>query len=187
LTAVTLCFPVDDKFFLMPFIFCPEDNIKIRAKKDKVPYELWEKEGYLISTPGNVTDYQYIISKLVELQKLFNIEKIAVDRWNSTFLITKLQEEGFNVETFGQGFSSMTGPTRAFERLTLNGSLFHTGHPILRWAVGNVMLKVDPSGNQKPDKEGSTERIDPVIASIMSLALAGAAESIGSYNISWSQ
>ena len=185
LTAVSLCFPIDDKVIVLPFIFCPEDNIAIRAKKDKVPYEQWEKDGYLIATPGNVVDYQYIIQKLVQLQALYNIKKIALDRWNSTFLITKLQEEGFDVVTFGQGFASMTGPTRAFERMTLNCSLVHTGNPILRWSVGNVMLKIDASGNQKPDKENSTERIDPVIASIMALAMAGASETTGNYNISW--
>ena len=169
LTALSLCFYKDDKYYLFVFPFCPQDNIKMRTRKDKVPYEMWQQQGFLTATPGNATDYDYVLKKLNDLSVDYNISAICIDRWNSSYLSTKLMDLGFNVIAFGQGFASMASPVRAMERLVLNKGIIHNNHPVLRWCLSNVILKVDAAGNAKADKAKSRERIDLVVSSLMAL------------------
>lgn len=169
LTALSLCFYKDDKYHIFCYAFCPNDGIKMRSRRDKVAYELWQQQGHLIGTPGNATDYDYVLNMLQTLSKDYNILSIAIDRWNSSYLSTKLMEHGFNVVAFGQGFASMASPVRAMERLVLSKGLVHNNNPILRWCMSNVILKVDAAGNAKADKSKSRERIDLVISSLMAL------------------
>jgi phage terminase large subunit-like protein len=169
LTSLSLCFYKDEKYTIFTYPFCPSENIQMRSKRDKVPYELWRDKGYLTATDGNATDYQFIINKLQTLSSDYNITGIAVDRWNSSFLTTKLMELGFNVIAFGQGFQSMSSPIKLMERLVLNKQLLHDNHPVLRWCISNVILKIDPAGNCKADKAKSRDRIDCVISALMAL------------------
>lgn len=169
LTALALCFYRNEKYYLFVHCFCPEDGIKVRSRRDKVPYELWEKDGYLTATPGNATDYDYVLSFLKKLSNDYNVSAVLIDRWNSSYLSTKLMEEGFTVLAFGQGFASMASPVRAMERLVLSKGLQHDNNPVVRWAMSNVILKVDAAGNAKADKAKSRERIDPIVASLMAL------------------
>ena len=138
-------------------------------KRDERVYELWKKEEYLTATEGNATDYEYVLQYLNNLSKDYNIATIAVDRWNSTYLTNKLMDVGFNVVAFGQGFQSMCSPTKAMERCILNQTIIHDNNPIFRWCMSNVILKMDAAGNCKPDKSKSRERIDVIIAALMSL------------------
>jgi len=186
LTALSLCFYKNDKYYIFSKAFCPSDNIKARSRRDKVPYELWEQQGHLISTPGNATDYEYILKTLDTLSKDYNISGICIDRWNSSYLSTKLMEHGFNVIAFGQGFASMASPVRAMERLVLNKGIAHDKNPILRWCMSNVILKVDAAGNAKADKSKSRERIDLVISSLMALEECSKTNyQTGTGNVSW--
>jgi phage terminase large subunit-like protein len=186
LTALVLCFCKNEKYYLFSYPFCPSDGIRIRSRKDKVPYELWQQQGHLISTPGNATDYDYVLNKLQELSKDHNIAGICIDRWNSSYLSTKLMELGFNVIAFGQGFKDMASPVRAMERLVLNKGIIHDNHPVLRWCMSNVILKVDAAGNSKADKAKSRERIDLVVASLMALEETSKQNyNIGGSNIVW--
>ena len=83
--------------------------------------------------------------------------------------VQALQDDGFTMVPFGQGFKDMSNPTKDLMRLVLEQSLRHDGHPILRWCMDNVFVRTDPAGNIKPDKEKSTEKIDGVVALIMAL------------------
>jgi phage terminase large subunit-like protein len=186
LTALSLVFYKQEKFYAFVHCFCPEDNIKMRSRKDKVPYELWQKQGWLTATPGNCTDYDYVLKHLTDISKDYNVANVAIDRWNSSYLSTKLLEQGFAVINFGQGFASMASPVRAMERLVLSKGFIHDKNPVLRWAMSNVILKIDAAGNAKADKAKSRERIDPVIASLMALEEASKnAFDAGDTNISW--
>jgi phage terminase large subunit-like protein len=186
LTALSLCFYKDDKYHVFTFPFCPAENILARSRRDKVPYELWQQQGYLLSTPGNATDYDYVIKKIEELSVNFDIKAICLDRWNSSFLSTKLMERGFNVIAFGQGFASMASPVRAMERLVLSKGIIHDKHPVLRWCISNVILKVDAAGNSKCDKAKSRDRIDCVISTLMALEECSKANhSSGAAEVSW--
>ena len=172
ITAFVLVFPPideDDKYQILPFFWIPEDNIDLRVRRDHVPYDIWEKQGFLHTTEGNVVHYGYIENFIDELGAKFNIREIAFDRWGAVQMVQNLEGLGFTVVPFGQGFKDMSPPTKELMRLTLDGKLAHGNHPVLNWMVDNIFVKTDPAGNIKPDKEKSTEKIDGAVATVMAL------------------
>lgn len=126
-------------------------------------------EGYIQTTEGNVVHYGFIEKFIEELGKKYNIKEIAFDRWGATQKVQNLEDLGFTVVPFGQGFKDMSPASNELMRLVLSGNLAHNGNPVLRWMMDNIFVRKDPAGNIKPDKEKSTEKIDGVIATIMAL------------------
>ena len=185
LTACVLVFPPlepEGDYVILPRFWIPEDNLWERAKRDRVPYDAWLRAGLLTATPGNVIDYAWILAQLAEDAGRFDLREVAFDRWGSAKVITDLQELGFRVDEkagggpllvqFGQGFASMAGPMKELEKLILAGRLSHGGHKVLTWNADNLVVRIDPAGNVKPDKEKSIERIDGMVALCMALARA---------------
>lgn len=172
ITALVLMFPPrdeDEKYILLPFFWVPEETIPQRVKAASVPYDIWERQGYLLSTEGNVIHYDFIEKLINDLAEKYHIVEIAVDRWNATQMIQNLEGDGFTMVPFGQGFASMSGPTKDFYRLLMEGKIIHGGHPVLRWMAGNVVVDTDPAGNIKVTKAKSKEKIDGIVAAIMAL------------------
>ena len=172
ITALVLMFPPrdkDEKYIVLPFFWVPEDTIPRRVKANSVPYDVWEKQGHILATEGNVIHYDFIEKFIYDLAEKYHILEIAVDRWNATQMIQNLEGEGFTIVPFGQGFSSMSAPTKEFYRLLMEGQIIHGGHPVLRWMAGNVVIDTDPAGNIKVTKAKSKEKIDGIVAAIMAL------------------
>lgn len=172
ITALVLIFPPRDeeeKYVLLPYFWIPEETIPRRVKANSVPYDIWEKQGYIMSTEGNVIHYDFIEKFIVDLSEKYHILEIAVDRWNATQMIQNLEGEGFTIVPFGQGFSSMSAPTKEFYRLLMEGRIIHGGNPVLRWMAGNVVIDTDPAGNIKVTKAKSKEKLDGIVAAIMAL------------------
>lgn len=170
LTAFALVFvPVDGIFDVLCQFFMPEDNIRERVRKDKVPYDVWVRQGLITPTPGNVIDTDFIFKAIKDKATFYNLKDLAYDRWGATKLAIDLQNDGIPVFPMGQGFASMSPPTKELLTLTLQKRIRHGGHPILKWMASNVAVKQDPAGNVKPDKSKSTERIDGIVALIMAL------------------
>lgn len=172
ITAFVLIFPPtadDDKYYVLPYFWIPEDNLKLRVKRDHVPYDVWQKQGFLKTTEGNVIHYGFIESFIEELGKKYNIKQIAFDRWGAVQMVQNLEGLGFTVVPFGQGYKDMSPPTKELMKVTLEQKIAHGGHPVLSWMMDNVYVRTDPAGNIKPDKEKSTEKIDGVVALIMAL------------------
>lgn len=172
ITALVLIFPPRDeneKYVLLPYFWIPEETIPRRVKANSVPYDIWEKQGYIMSTEGNVIHYDFIEKFIIYLSEKYHILEIAVDRWNATQMIQNLEGEGFTIVPFGQGFSSMLAPTKEFYRLLMEGRIIHGGNPVLRWMAGNVVIDTDPAGNIKVTKAKSKEKIDGIVAAIMAL------------------
>jgi phage terminase large subunit-like protein len=169
LTALVLVFPVGDEYKILPFFWCPQEGIVERSRRDGVRYDLWAQHGQLTSTEGNVIDYRSILKKLDELRKVYEIREIAYDRWGAPKISQELIEAGFKIIPFGQGFGSMSAPTKELLTLTLAKRMVHGGHPVLRWNMDNMVVRTDPAGNVKPDKEKARQRIDGAVALIMGL------------------
>ena len=172
ITAFVLVFPPldeDDKYIILPYFWIPEDTLDLRVKRDHVPYDVWERQGYLQTTEGNVVHYGYIEKFIEQLGKKYNIREIAFDRWGAVQMVQNLEGMGFTVVPFGQGFKDMSPPTKELMKLTLEQRIAHGGHPVLRWNMDNIFVRTDPAGNIKADKEKSTEKIDGAIATIMAL------------------
>ena len=172
ITAFVLVFPPldeQDKYIILPYFWIPEDNLTLRVNRDHVPYDVWERQGYLQTTEGNVVHYGFIEKFIERLGERFNIREIAFDRWGAVQMVQNLENMGFTVVPFGQGFKDMSPPTKELMKLVLEQKIAHGGHPVLRWNMDNIYIRTDPAGNIKADKEKSTEKIDGAVATIMAL------------------
>ena len=172
ITAFVLVFPPmdeDDKYVIMPYFWIPEDSLELRVRRDHVPYDVWERQGFIFTTEGNVVHYAYIEKFIEQLGERYNIREIAFDRWGAVQMVQNLEGMGFTVVPFGQGFKDMSPPTKELMKLTLERRIAHGGNPVLRWMMDNIYIRTDPAGNIKADKEKSTEKIDGAVATIMGL------------------
>jgi len=186
LAAFTLCFPAEagdpagERYVWLPFFWIPEENMVERARKDRVPYDAWVRQGLITTTEGNVIDYGFIVRDIEALGERFNIREIAFDRWGAFQVSQALEGVGFTMVGFGQGFVSMANPTKELLRLVLDGKIVHGGNPVLRWMADNMMVSTDPAGNVKPNKAKSREKIDGIVAGIMALDRAMRHQAAGS-------
>lgn len=171
LTALVAVFPDEDGGFdVLPQFFVPQESIRERGLRDRVPYEQWAKEGYLVATPGNVVDYEAVRHTLQDWSDEFDVKEVAYDPWNAMDLVTRLQaQDGFTCVPMRQGFASLSAPTKSLEKAVMGRTIRHDGHPVLRWNLSNVAVETDTAGNLKPSKKVSTERIDGVIALVMAV------------------
>ena len=172
ITALVLAFPPrsdDEKYILLPFFWLPEDTLELRCRRDHVLYDVWQKQGFIQTTEGNVIHYGFIEKFIERLGETYHIREIAYDRWNATQMVQNLEDMGFTMVPFGQGFKDMSPPSKELFKLLMEGNIIHGGNPVLKWMAGNVVMRQDPAGNIKPDKEKSVEKIDGIVASIMAL------------------
>ncbi len=161
--------PESEPIRTLSWFWIPEDGLIDRARKDRVPYDAWARDGLIFLTPGNSIDYAYIVQEIEKLGEIYNIQEIAFDRWGAFQVEQQLDGAGFTMVAFGQGYVSMSAPTKELLRLVLNRKLTHGGNPVLRWMADNLVVKQDPAGNVKPDKSKSREKIDGIVSTIMSL------------------
>lgn len=154
---------------VVPRFYCPRATLQDRVKSDKVPYDLWAKQGALITTPGNAVDYAWLKRDAIKDAEQYRVGSIAIDRYNATHLTMELRDEGLEAQLFGQGFVSMSSPSKELEKLLLARMLDHGGHPVLSWCARNVAVSTDAAGNIKPDKPKSAERIDGIVALVNAL------------------
>jgi len=184
IASLVLDFPAEsgeeERHAWLAYFWIPLENMLERARKDRVPYDAWARDGLIRTTEGNVIDYGYILRDIEELGEKFNIKEIAFDRWGAFQVSQQLEALGFVMVGFGQGFASMSAPTKDLLRLVMDRKLAHGGNPVLRWMADNVMVSMDPAGNLKPNKQKSREKIDGIVAGIMALDRAVRHESGGS-------
>lgn len=170
LAAFALVFPSEfGVYSVKPYFWIPEDTMQKKERIDKVPYTNWVTRGFVEVTPGNVIDYRYIRHRINELKATYDIREIAYDPWNATEFVQNLIDDGFTMIPFRQGYASMSAPTKSLQRLILEHKIAHGGNPTLRWNADNIVVRMDPAGNIKPDKEKSTMKIDGIVAFIMGL------------------
>lgn len=149
--------------------FVPEDGIRERAHRDRVPYDLWAKDGWITPTPGASVDYSVIRGRLKVWRDQYALKEIAFDPWNAAQLMQELDTDGFTCVKVRQIYAALSSPTKSLETAIVSQRLRHDGNPVLRWMVQNVSVEMDAEGNLKPSKRRSTERIDGVVALIMAL------------------
>lgn len=188
LTALVWVFPTDDGAFeVLARHWAPEDSIEYLDERTAGAASTWVKQGWLTTTPGNVTDYDFIEAQFARDRDAFLVQEVAYDRWNANQLINNLTSDGAPMLTMGQGFASMSAPTKDLQRLIRVGAktnddglpikpmIRHGGNPLLRWEIDNFAIAMDPAGNVKPDKANAGDKIDGVVALIMALSRAIAA------------
>lgn len=172
-SALVLAFPREEGgFYLKPHFWIPKENIRQRAHRDGVPYQIWAQKGLVTPTDGDVVDYDVIRRDINALREQYDIQEIAIDRWNAAQLTTQLTGDGFVITPFGQGYASMSPAAKEFEKHVIEGTIQHGGNEVLTWMAANVAIERDAAGNIKPSKKVSTERIDGIVAAVMAVGRA---------------
>lgn len=185
ITAFKLIFPPADeneKFKILCRFWIPGDKIDVRVRRDRVPYDVWVRQGFIEATEGPTINYGFIIKQITKDAREYDLKEIVFDPWGSTMMIHTLHDMGFEEEKvahaprhlieFRQGFKSMSSPTKALETMVLNKEIAHNDNPVLAWMMANTVVKIDEAENFKPDKAESTERIDGIVALIMGISRA---------------
>ncbi len=182
LTACALAFKLmDGRIALKTFFWMPRDGIAEKVLKDKVPYDLWEKDGYIETTPGRSVDYRFVATKLGELQARYNISSIAFDTYRIKYLERELDEQNveINLVPHGQGYYKaqqsalwMPRSLECLEQRVLAQSIVIVKNPVLTWNSSSAQVEADPKGNRIFTKRKSTGRIDGIVASAMAIGMA---------------
>jgi phage terminase large subunit-like protein len=132
----------------------------------------WERDGYIRSCGDEVINQKEILRDILEINKQYQVKATAFDRFLAyNGIIQGLQEEGIESFEFGQGFLSMSNPTKELSIMTLGGKIAHGGNPVLRWHMGNIEIKMDEADNIKIDKRKSREKVDGAVALVMALGV----------------
>lgn len=160
-------------------LWTPEANLEALDKRTAGEATVWVREGFLILTPGNVADYDFIRAQINRDRESFDVRGIAFDPWNSSQLVNDLMSDGAPMVKTRQGLVTLSAPTKELQRTLLEGTVErpmfrHGGNPAVRWQADNFAVAMDAAGNVKPDKANAADKIDAIAAAInaMSLVLA---------------
>lgn len=182
LTAFVAVAPVADVWHVRPTFWLPGRGLADKARADRVPYDVWHRDGWLQTSPGATIEYEYVAAFLWDFCQANDVRKIAFDRWNWRHLKPWLSRAGFSdeqledgvlFEPMGQGFQSMSPALRDLESAILNQRIAHGGHPVLTMCAANATVQAGPAGNRKLSKMKSHGRIDGMVALAMAMSVAG--------------
>lgn len=174
----------DGRSYDKTWYWLPEQRLmELSSVDDKHPYINFARDGHIILTKGNTTDYDYIRKHITGyyvdgnvvkydpncIMQQYNVHSIAFDRWNSSQLVINLQADGVEMVGYGQGYIDMSVPSKGIEKDIHDDGAQYSMHfnPVTRWMFGNVVMMKDAAGNQKPDKSKSENKIDGIVAMIM--------------------
>ena len=180
MTADVFFFPKQAKLpkaRVLPWFYAPRESVALRTQRDRIPYELWERLGFLKVTPGNVRDDEFIRKDVGECGRRFNVREIRFDPYRALLLVNQLQADGFTLVEHRQGFVSMHDPITRLLSMVKGAEFEHGNNPVLNWMADNLVVVSDAAGNQKPVKpsnSNSPKKIDGMVALAMAIAAADA-------------
>ena len=170
IAALSLCFPEKDGHYRFMWKFwLPESQLPNIDARTGGQASLWVKDGYLSLTEGNVIDYEVILYEIQDAAKQYDLQQLAYDKWGMTQMAQDLMKSGVDIVEIPQNHTTISPPSKEFEKLILQGKLVHYGNPVMRWMVDNVVVRTDAGGNIRPDKQQSGDKIDGIVAAIMAL------------------
>lgn len=183
LTAFVALGVEDQAMHVHPTFWLPSEGLVEKSRQDRVPYDLWHDDEQLMTVPGRTIDYEYVADFIVGFCSVYDVRKIAFDRWNFRHLRPWIVKAGMReervddlFEQFGQGFASMSPALRQLESAILNRRLRHGAHPVLSMCAANATVQQDPAGNRKLSKARSHGRIDGMVALAMAVSVAETGE-----------
>ena len=155
--------------------YIPEDRARIIEDRDRVPYSLWIREGWVTATPGKVVDYSFVEADILKDAKVLDMLHVGYDPWNAEPTRQRLENEGLSCVALRQGYATLTAPCKELERCVINGTLDHGNNPVLDWMVSNVEVQTDVNGNirpVRPEHNSGSKKIDGVMALVFMIAVA---------------
>lgn len=168
----------DGKINVYSYFWTPEVGLEDRSKRDRSPYDVWAKQGFIRTTPSATVDYAYVVRDIAEILADFDIAAIAFDRWRIDIFKKEMEAQGINLPLvpFGQGFKDMSPAIDTLESDLLNGNLKHGMNPVLTMCAANAVITKDPAGNRKFEKHKATGRIDGMVALAMARGISEMSE-----------
>jgi len=175
LTALVIVGKIAGTWHVTPHFWTPEQGLQDRCRRDRAPYDVWVRHGYLHTTPGATVDYEFVAQDIAAILGGLDVRSIAYDRWRISLLQKEFDVIGVNLPLieFGQGFKDMSPALDTLEAELLNGRVAHGGHPVLTMCAANAVVAKDPAGNRKLDKYKATGRIDGMVALAMAFGAKG--------------
>ena len=174
LTSIGFEFIKDGQYYVLSHSFMPKDTFDKRVREARLPFDLWEKEGYLTITDGMVVDYNYIKKYIQDIEDKYNINitEICYDPWNASQFANDMSELGYEMIEIRQGIRTLGEPCKSFREEAYSGNLFHNNNPVLNWACSNAITKQDSNANFMLDKAQSSDKIDPLASLINAHVIA---------------
>lgn len=178
LTALVLVGKVQGVWQVRPHFWTPEEGLIERAKRDRAPYDVWARQGYLMTTPGATVDYEAVARDMGDILADVELQSLAFDRWRIDIFKKELERLGLELPLapMGQGFRDMAPALDSLEAELLNQRIAHGGHPVLTMCAANAVATTDPAGSRKLDKSRRTGRIDGMQALAMAMGAAQSAD-----------
>ena len=167
LTAVTVMIPNNDKFYFRNYYFVPSEQLTVNPNREL--YRVWQQQGHLTVTSGNVTDYDYILTEILKINQITQIVQVSYDQWNATQFAINATEQGINLLPYSMSIGSLNRPTKELARLLLSDKVVLYPNPIDNFCFQNVVIKRDFNDNERPTKESHNNKIDGVLSMIMAL------------------
>ena len=167
LTCISCMIPYGEKYYFRNYYFLPSECLNTNPNREL--YRLWQQQGNLIVTPGNVCDYDAALNELMKLNEEIQIVQLTYDSWNATQFAISATENGLPLVPFSQSIASLNRPTKELARLIMSGKVVIYDNPIDRFCFQNVVIKRDYNDNERPTKESYNNKIDGVVAMIMAL------------------
>ncbi len=167
LASFRLVWKKDGTLYTYGWRWVPQTTVAIRTQRNLVPYAGWVRAGFMLETPGEVTDYDVIFKKVLWVKDNFNLAAVAFDQWNAAQIASKLSAEGLEMIQFIQGPKSYHPSMKNFEETYVGGKFKHGGDPVLTWCASNIVARTDANMNMAPDKKKSADKIDDMTALLM--------------------
>lgn len=171
LTSFRLVWRRDNMIYTHGWRWVPQTTVAVRMQRNLVPYTGWVRAGHMIETKGDVTDYDVVFNKVMEISQKFKLVKVAYDSWNAAQIASKLSNNNIEMVQFIQGPKSYHPPMKLFEEAYYDGRFRHGGDPVLTWCASNLVARTDQNMNTAPDKKRSADKIDDMTALFMALGV----------------
>lgn len=173
LTAMVMIANNGERWHIKPVFWTPEKGLRERAKRDRAPYDIWEKDGYIRALPGASIDYEAVGQEIADMLDGVNVQCVAFDRWRFDLLKREFEKLGIELplHPYGQGFKDMAPAIDSLETMLLNEQMAHGAHPVLTMCMANAKIERDAAGNRKLNKQKATGRIDGAVALAMAVGV----------------
>lgn len=175
LTAIALLFPPQSgvaEWRCLFKAFCPSDGIRERVRRDHVPYDTWERHGWIVATDGSAVDYDTVLAQIEEYARRYKVKYVCADEWNSSMFVQALEKKGIQTIVVKQTMAGTSTAIKRLETLFMDNQISHDDNPLARWCFGNCVVAVDGNENKKLMKNRSFGRIDPIMALVDAMAVA---------------
>lgn len=169
LTCASCLIMKEEKLYLSQMYFIPEARAAQKEKEDKVPYSIWQKDGYIRFCPGTMVNFSDVTAWYNELRSKYSIYTLWVgyDPWGANQWAEEMKQNGYVLEEVIQGAKTMSTPMKMLASDLESHLINYNNNPILKWCLTNTQIEIDKNDNIRPVKgRNSKQRIDGTVSLI---------------------